>query len=591
MGEIFSWKRAAHALDFTGERWTSAVGGRIEFEHLHRYLFARDLCHGKDVLDVACGEGYGAALLGGVARRVFGVDIDRSSISHAGAEYSRPNLHYVAGDARRIPLAGGSIDVAVSFETFEHFAEQETFLAELRRVLRPDGLLVISTPDSEVYSPIGGPANPYHVRELSRQEFVAALSNHFPHVVMMAQRPLIGSAIVPCTDVASAPPVTYERRDEIHFERSPGLPRGLYLMACASQQPIAGPPGTSLYIHSSQVDAIAKEPAARTDLSILQAELSASRAELNAVHVEPSADRATAAHVERLAATTARALAAIRDGAWWRALESARRVGRRFPRLARFGRCGSTIARRTLTPQLRAKLREFRTASATAHARLEGEAPEAAPAIPHRPTPQLAGTDAAERGNIYRLTGKHSSIEDLIGAADPKGSGLRIDLGCGFTKPPGFIGFDNLEGAAAQLEDRSNVPDVLMDLNRYPLPLPDNSCREVRSSHFMEHSLLDHVIFEVFRVLKPKGRFIFTVPYANSAEGMYPGHLIFLTEKFFHHNMRFLALFRILNEEYKRSPEYDQLPTKIKDLFPFEIARKMLYNACIEMTITAVPKK
>ena len=61
---------------FTGERMTSAVGGQIEFEHYHRYCFARDLCAGRDVLDVASGEGYGTALLAGVAGFTTGVEID-----------------------------------------------------------------------------------------------------------------------------------------------------------------------------------------------------------------------------------------------------------------------------------------------------------------------------------------------------------------------------------------------------------------------------------------------------------------------------------------------------------------------------------
>ena len=73
----------ARALEFTGERMTTAIDGQIEFEHLHRYCLARDLCAGLDALDVASGEGYGSAILAGVARTVIGVDIDSGSIAHA----------------------------------------------------------------------------------------------------------------------------------------------------------------------------------------------------------------------------------------------------------------------------------------------------------------------------------------------------------------------------------------------------------------------------------------------------------------------------------------------------------------------------
>lgn len=146
MGEIFRHELPEKPLEFTGERWTTAARGQIEIEHLHRYLLARDFARGKDVLDIACGEGYGTALLAQVAHRVIGVDIDRPTVAHAATQYVRANLHYVTGDARGIPLASASVDLVVSFETLEHFAEQEMFLAEVRRVLRPGGLLVISTP-------------------------------------------------------------------------------------------------------------------------------------------------------------------------------------------------------------------------------------------------------------------------------------------------------------------------------------------------------------------------------------------------------------------------------------------------------------
>jgi hypothetical protein len=133
------------------------------------------------------------------------------------------------------------------------------------------------------------------------------------------------------------------------------------------------------------------------------------------------------------------------------------------------------------------------------------------------------------RGGKFRLTGNFPDIYSLVRAADPDGIGLRIDLGCGFCKPPGVIGFDNLEGIATQVVNGANAPDVFMDLNCDPLPLRDSTCSEVRASHFLEHSALDHVISESYRVLKPDGHFNFAVPYANSADGIYPGHLILLT--------------------------------------------------------------
>jgi hypothetical protein len=92
-------------------------------------------------------------------------------------------------------------------------------------------------------------------------------------------------------------------------------------------------------------------------------------------------------------------------------------------------------------------------------------------------------------GGKYRLAGNFPDIYSLVRVADPDGIG-RIDLGCGACKPPGVIGFDNLEGIATQVVNGANAPDVFIDLNCDPLPLRDSSCSEVRASHFLEHSAL-----------------------------------------------------------------------------------------------------
>src|SRR5512135_1818798 len=91
MGEIFAAESPPVPLEFTGERMTSAARGQIEYEHLHRYCFARLLCRGKDVVDVASGEGYGTALLAQVARSVVGIDFAADAVRHAAGAYRRPN--------------------------------------------------------------------------------------------------------------------------------------------------------------------------------------------------------------------------------------------------------------------------------------------------------------------------------------------------------------------------------------------------------------------------------------------------------------------------------------------------------------------
>ena len=250
MGELIRREAAAAPLTFSGERLTGAASGQVEIEHYHRYLLAREFCRGRDVLDVAAGEGYGTALLAQVARSAVGVEIDEATVAAARAEFDRPNLRFELGDARALPLPDASVDVAVTFETLEHLAEQDVFLAELRRVLRPDGLLIVSTPDRDVYSPAGAPPNPYHVLELTQAEFEALLRRHFACFTVAAQRALIGSVIL---GGDTAPARSYERRSETVIEGSGHLSRAPYLLAFASDAALPPLPN-SVYVYRADLD-------------------------------------------------------------------------------------------------------------------------------------------------------------------------------------------------------------------------------------------------------------------------------------------------------------------------------------------------
>ena len=251
MGEIIRRPIPPVALPFTGERLTSDYGGQTQIEHLHRYLFARELCRGKDVLDVASGEGYGTALLAQVARRAIGVEIDPEAVRHAATSYARANLSFSQGDARALPLTDASCDSVVSFETIEHFAEQEAFLTEIRRVLRPSGTLIVSTPERDNYSPADTPVNPYHVLELTGSQFITLLRQYFTNVHTLLQRPIFGSVLFQDT-AAAAVPLCFEKRGQEHFEASIGLARPQYVIAIASNNPIEPLP-SSVYIDTSHL--------------------------------------------------------------------------------------------------------------------------------------------------------------------------------------------------------------------------------------------------------------------------------------------------------------------------------------------------
>ena len=179
-------------MAFTQERMTPVTAPiEVVWEHVYRYGFAVRFAPGKDVLDVACGEGYGtAALAAAGARLVVGVDADQATCAYAAQKYGSYGIQVRAGDALALPLGAGSVDLVVSFETIEHLPDPAAFLDECRRVLRPDGTLVISTPNVDVFNPTRSTElNPYHCSEMTIGDFNAALAKRFEAVDEFVQRP------------------------------------------------------------------------------------------------------------------------------------------------------------------------------------------------------------------------------------------------------------------------------------------------------------------------------------------------------------------------------------------------------------------
>jgi ubiquinone/menaquinone biosynthesis C-methylase UbiE len=163
-------------------------------EHRARYRFALEFALGQRVLDVASGAGFGLQMLRLVAASVIGVDVDMLAL--ADARRLDQTAPLVRADATRLPLPDASVDVVTSFETVEHVPDACTLVAELRRVLRRGGRLVLSTPNRR-FGPPERHQNPFHVHEFTADELLALLRSCFSNVELYAQRPSDAYRYVP----------------------------------------------------------------------------------------------------------------------------------------------------------------------------------------------------------------------------------------------------------------------------------------------------------------------------------------------------------------------------------------------------------
>lgn len=192
-------------LEFTGERYTPERDREIAQEHWHRYAFARELAPGRRVLDAACGEGYGSAMMARAGARVLGLDIGADVVAHARARYAAvPGVEYAQADVTALDhLPDASFDLVLSFETLEHVQDQERMLDGFARLLAPGGLLLVSTPDRHTYTDLTGVENPHHVRELYRPELEALLAERFPARRLFGQKLLFTSLMWSLDDATS----------------------------------------------------------------------------------------------------------------------------------------------------------------------------------------------------------------------------------------------------------------------------------------------------------------------------------------------------------------------------------------------------
>ncbi|CCK61133.1 class I SAM-dependent methyltransferase [Mycobacterium canetti] len=163
-------------LTLTGERTIPDLDIENYWFRRHQVVYQRlaPRCTAGDVLEAGCGEGYGADLIAGVARRVIAVDYDETAVAHVRSRY--PRVEVMQANLAELPLPDASVDVVVNFQVIEHLWDQAQFVRECARVLRGSGLLMVSTPNRITFSPgRDTPINPFHTRELNADELTSLL--------------------------------------------------------------------------------------------------------------------------------------------------------------------------------------------------------------------------------------------------------------------------------------------------------------------------------------------------------------------------------------------------------------------------------
>jgi len=160
--------------------------------HLARYQFALGrMAGGERVLDAGCGTGYGSQLLLQKAAAVVGIDNSPLAVAYAREHFAGPDIAFAQMDCQRLAFPAARFDLLVCFEVFEHMEDQDGFLTECLRVLRPGGTLILSTPNfttATVHMRSIGQSNPFHIGMLDLSSFRSVLGRHFRRVELYGQR-------------------------------------------------------------------------------------------------------------------------------------------------------------------------------------------------------------------------------------------------------------------------------------------------------------------------------------------------------------------------------------------------------------------
>ena len=160
----------------------------LHLMHISDYEVAASLAQQKSVLDLGCNSGYGTNIISKVCKHVTGVDVSPSAIAAATERYESRNTKFAIVDGHKLPFPSQAFDLVTSFQVIEHLADYEVYFSEIKRVLQPDGILLITTPNASIrVHPGQKPWNPFHVREFTSNELGELASRYFPFTRVFGQ--------------------------------------------------------------------------------------------------------------------------------------------------------------------------------------------------------------------------------------------------------------------------------------------------------------------------------------------------------------------------------------------------------------------
>ena len=171
-------ERAHPDLPGFKDKWFGLKKSIYKERLFERYRFCNTYIKNKIVLDIPCGVGWGTSLLKGY-KSIIGMDVSIEAIQYANAHYGKEKRTFLAGDMQAIASDDDSFDIIICLEGFEHVTKEigEKFITESKRVLKQNGLLIMTCPVLNEFANSTG--NPYHLNEYPEQELIELLNKNF----------------------------------------------------------------------------------------------------------------------------------------------------------------------------------------------------------------------------------------------------------------------------------------------------------------------------------------------------------------------------------------------------------------------------